>query len=284
MNAATRAIQAIDAFQQRHRVLAIGVAVSKKVGDDQGGNLAALMAYFGFVCLIPLLMVAVTVLGLVTAHDPAAQARLLDSALRNFPIIGPQIRGDVHALNGSGAALAFGLALTLWSGLGVVRASENAMNTVWNVPLRDRPGFIPSTLRAVVMLCVLGVVTIASTVAAGVGTGGGRWWIAAGGFVISVVLNVALFLLAFRILTAADVSWRDVAPGAATGAVLWTALGAAGGYYISHQLRHASEVYGTFAVVIVLLAWLYVGARLTVYAAELNVVLRDRLYPRSLVR
>ena len=284
MNAASRAVRGIDAFQQRHRALAIGVAVSKKVGDDQGGNLAALIAYFGFVCLIPLLMVAVTILGLVTAHDPAAQARLLDSALRDFPIIGSQIRGDVHALDGTGAALAFGLILTLWSGLGGVKAFENAMNTVWNVALEDRPGFLPSTLRALGMLLILGGVTIGSTLVAGVGAGSGHWWIAAVGFAISLLLNVVLFLLAFRILTAAHVSWRDVAPGAMAGAVAWTALDAVGGYYISHQLRHASEVYGTFAVVIVLLAWLYLGARLTVYAAELNVVLKKRLYPRPLVR
>jgi membrane protein len=284
MERVKQGVRRMDAFQQRHLTLSIGLAVSKKMGDDQGGNLAALIAYFGFVCLIPLLMVAVTVLGLVAAHNPSVQTRLLDSALRDFPIIGPQIRGDVHALNGTGAALAFGLLLTLWSGLGVVKAFENAMNTVWNVPLKDRPGFLPSTMRALGMLFALGVVTIASTLVAGVGAGTGNGWITVGGFAVSTVLNVGLFLLAFRILTAADVSWRDVLPGAVVGAVAWTTLDAAGGYYVSHQLRRASEIYGTFAVVIVLLAWLYLGARLTLYAAEFNVVLRERLYPRSMVR
>lgn len=283
MGVIERWVRRLDAFQQRHPSAAITYAISKKFGEDQAGNLAGLIAYYGFVCLIPLLMVAVTILGLVTAHDPGAQSRLLDSTLRDFPVIGPQIGHDVHALDGGGIVLAAGLLLALWSGLGVVKAFQDAMNAIWNVPFERRPGFLPSNLRAFGMLIVLGSVTLGSTIMAGVVVGSGRGWVALG-LVISLLLNVVLFLVAFRILTAADVSWTDVAPGAVLGALVWTGLDAAGGYYVSHQLRNASEVYGSFAVVIVLLAWLYLGAQLTLYAAELNVVRKHRLYPRSLIQ
>jgi YihY family inner membrane protein len=278
-------VRRFDAFQRGHRWLALPVAVAKTFGDDQAGNLAALIAYFGFLCLIPLLMVAVTVLGEVTAHDPAIRQRLLHSALRDFPVIGPQIGADVHGIQGSGLTLIVGLVLTLWSGLGVAKAFQAAMNTVWKVPFRRRPGLLPSTVRAVLMLVVLGLATIASAALAAIGTSGSAAaWLAAVGFAGAALINVGLFMGGFRILTAADVSWSDVAPGAVLGGIAWTVLCSLGTYYVSHQLRNASTVYGTFAGVIVLLAWLYLGAQVALYAAELNVVRRDRLYPRSLVQ
>jgi membrane protein len=285
VNPIERQVRRLDAYQQRHRWLAVPFAVAKKFGDDQAGNLAAVVAYYGFICLIPLLMVAVTVLGAVTAHNDALRQRLLDSALRDFPVIGPQIGADVHGIQGSGLTLALGIALTLWSGLGVVKSFQTAMNTVWNVPIRQRPGLVPSTVRALLMLAVLGVATIASATLAAIGTSGSApAWVSALGLAGAALVNVGLFMAGFRIMTAADVSWSDVAPGAVLGGLAWTALSSLGTYYVSHQLRSASAVYGTFASVIVLLAWIYLGAQIALYAAELNVVRRDGLHPRSLVQ
>jgi membrane protein len=285
VNPIERQVRRLDAYQQRHRWLAVPFAVAKKFGDDQAGNLAAVVAYYGFICLIPLLMVAVTVLGAVTAHNDALRQRLLDSALRDFPVIGPQIGADVHGIQGSGLTLALGIALTLWSGLGVVKSFQTAMNAVWNVPIRQRPGLVPSTVRALLMLAVLGVATIASATLAAIGTSGSApAWVSALGLAGAALVNVGLFMAGFRIMTAADVSWSDVAPGAVLGGLAWTALSSLGTYYVSHQLRSASAVYGTFASVIVLLAWIYLGAQIALYAAELNVVRRDGLHPRSLVQ
>ena len=108
------------------------------------------------------------------------------------------------------------------------------------------------------------------------------WWVV--GILVSLLLNFALFLLAFRILPAADVSWSDVRTGAIIGAGAWTILQAVGGYYVGHQLNGASSTYGTFAIVIGLLAWMYLGAQITLYAAEINVVKVHRLWPRGMVQ
>jgi YihY family inner membrane protein len=282
MNVLQRTVHRIDEFQQSRRSTSFIFATVKKFGDDQAGNLAALVAYFGFFSLFPLLMVAVTVLGMLTSGNPALRDSVLHSALRSFPIIGTQLGNSVKALNAGGLALALALILTLWSGLGVVKAFENAMNTVWNIPYKDRPNFLKSTARALLMLVVLGVLTLASSLAAGIGSGSHNGWLAAAGFVVGLALNIVLFMCAFRILTAADISWSTVAPGAIVGAVTWTVLEAVGGYYVGHQLKGASEVYGTFAIVIGLLTWLYLGAQITLFAAEINVVKHDHLWPRSL--
>ena len=99
---------------------------------------------------------------------------------------------------------------------------------------------------------------------------------------VSLVLNIGVFWLAFRLGTASEISWRQLRLGAIIGAVVWQVLQAFGSYFISHQLAHASPLYGTFALVLGLIAWLYLQAQLTLYAVEINVVRAYRLWPRSL--
>ena len=284
MNVAEKAVRGADRFHQRRRWLAFPYAVVKKFGDDEAGNLAALVAYYGFFSVFPLMLVFVTILGMVLRGNTGLQDSIVRSALAKFPVVGTQISNNIHSLTGSGLALGVGIALTLWAGLGVVKVMQTAMNTVWNVPYRYRPNFLRSTIRALIMLAVLGVITVASAAAGSVGAASHTWWRVAIGLLVSLLLNFLLFMLAFRILTTENVSWGDVRPGAIIGAVAWTVLQALGGYYVAHQLRGASDTYGTFAAVIGLLAWIYLGAQVTLFAAEVNVVKKRRLWPRGIVQ
>jgi YihY family inner membrane protein len=284
MDAARRIAGRVDQAHQRHPWIAFPVAVMKKFGDDQAANLAALVAYYGFFSLFPLLLVFLTILGMVLQGNPDLQRRIQESALADFPVIGDEISKNVHFLQGSGLALVVGLALALWAGLGVLKVMQTAMNTVWNVPYRRRPNFFVSLFKALLMLVVLGVITVASAAAGAVGAGSGSWLLGIAGIAISLLLNFLLFLMAFRILTTEDLSWGDVWPGALFAAAAWTALQAVGGYYVSHQLEGASATYGTFATVIGLLAWIYLGAQMTLLAAEINVVRKRRLWPRGIVQ
>ena len=101
------------------------------------------------------------------------------------------------------------------------------------------------------------------------------------GVVLALAINLALFITAFKWLTATELRWRDVLPGVIVAAVLWQLLQHLGGYYVDHVLKKTGPLYGLFAVVLGLLAWLYLGAQLTVIAAEINVVKKQRLWPRS---
>ena len=284
MQAAERLLRRVDEQHQRRAWIALPYAVMKKFGDDQAGNLAALIAYYGFLSLFPLMLVMVTLLGLLLRNNPGLRATIKASALANFPVIGDDISRSVQSLRGSGLALAVGLVVAVWAGVGVLKVLQTAMNTVWNVPYRHRPNFFTSLLRALITLFVLGVITIASAAAGSVGAGSDNWALGIAGVAISVVLNLVLFLLAFRILTTAEVTWGDVFPGAAVAALAWTVLQAVGGYVVSHQLQGASDTYGTFATVIGLLAWIYLGAQVTLFAAEVNVVRKRRLWPRAIVQ
>jgi len=274
-------IRRFDDFQQRHRPLAIPVAVIKKFGDDQAGSLAALMAYYAFFSLFPLLLVMVTVLGFVLHGDLHAQRAVEKSVLGQFPIIGQQLQ--VHALRGRTIALVIGIAGALLAGLGITQAAQNAFYRVWAVPFKHRPDFLRRRLRGVALLASLGVLFLISTVASGLVTGGlGGPWVKVAGIAISLLFNFGLFLASFRLLTAATIPTSCLWVGVIAASVLWEILQVVGGIYVGHFLRHTSSTYGLFALVLGLLAWLHLGAQTTLYAAEINVVLARSLWPRSL--
>lgn len=276
----------IDTFQQRHAVLAFPLAVVKKFGDDQAGYLCALLAFFGFLSLFPLLLVLVTVLGVLLHGNPSLQHRLLNSALADFPVIGQQLRTNINGFGRSGFGLAVGIVGSLLGARGLADAAQYALNKLWAVPYVRRPGFPFNWLRSYGIIAVLGLGVLATTGLSGIGAWGGHGVFGMGVQVASVVLslavNMGLFWLAFYLATAREVSWRDQWLAAALAGIVWQALQIVGGLIVAHQLRHSSSLYGVFGVVLGLLAWLYLQARLTVYAVEADVVRIRHLWPRSM--
>jgi len=282
---AERQVRRIDRFQQRHVVLAFPWAVAQKFGNDQAGGKAALMAYYGLFALFPLLLLLATILGFALAGDPALRARLIDSAVSNIPVIGDQLKSDVHPLEGNTVALIVGIAGTIYGSLGVGFASQNAMNTVWNIPYVQWPNIWLRYARTFGVIGLLALAVISSTglatFATAIAHGPAATVLAVAG---SVLVNLGLFLLAFMVLTAEPLRPRDVAVGVVTATVFWETLQLLGTWIVSRGLAHASPTYGVFAIVITLLSWLYLGAQLTLLAAEINVVLRYRLWPRSVTQ
>jgi uncharacterized BrkB/YihY/UPF0761 family membrane protein len=177
----------------------------------------------------------------------------------------------------------FGIVTALLAGLGVTGAAQNALNRVWAVPMKSRPDFLRSRLKGLLLLVVLGGMFLLATVASGLVAGGlGGPLAKVAGIGVSLLLNFALFMASFHLLTSIEVAPRELVPGVLFAGVMWELLQTAGGIYINHVVRNASSTYGLFALVIGVLTWLHLGAQLTVYGAEINVVLARRLYPRSL--
>ena len=275
-------IRKLDGFQRSHPWVGFPYAVVKRFGDSGAGSLAAGLAYYGFFSLFPLLMVFTSVAGIVLRDRPDLQDQLLDSALAQFPVIGTQIRNNVGQIDGSGLTLAIGIVLALWAGLGAVRAAQVAMDTVWDVPRKRRRGTPASIAMALVMLAVLGVFVLGGAVLAGLATGASGTAGTVLALAGSAVLNVVLFAVAYRVLTVTDLTWRQVLPGACLAGLGWTVLLSLGGWIVADRVSSSSDVYGTFALVIGLLAWIYLGAQLTLYGAEVNAVQQHGLWPRSL--
>lgn len=278
----TSMVEQLDRWQQSRRVPGLLFAVVLKYRSDGGGRWATLLAHYGFVSLFPFVFLLVTLLGSALPGDPAWQHRILHSALAGLPISGP--RASVASVHESASATLVGLLLAIYGGGAVLRTAHAALDVVWATPAGSVGAYVRTHLRVAASGAVLLVVTIAAAVAGGLTTSAsslpGETRLLS--LAISTLLSTGVFLFVFRTLTEARATWRSVAPGALTGALGWTLLHLIGGIYIQHVVRQASPTYGTFAVVIGILAWLYLQARLLLLAAELNVVLAKGLWPLAL--
>jgi YihY family inner membrane protein len=285
MNPFEKLMRHFDAAQQRFRPAALIFGVVKKFGDDNAGILVSNLAFSAFLCVFPLLLLLVTVLNIVLAGDPGARNSLLHSTLHEFPVIGSQLGSQIHGLQRSSViGLIVALLGLLWGTTGLAQSGLFSMSQVWNLPGPDRPNFVTRLGRSFAFLAVLGSGLIVTTGLAGFGTFG-RHNLVLGilSEVLAIVVNIATYFGAFRVLTPKVVHSRQLVAGAILGGVGWTILQAIGGYLIGHDLRNDSTTYGTFGVVLGLVAWIYLGSQVTIYAAELNTVLARHLWPRGLV-
>jgi len=285
MNPVERAIRSVDATQRRFTPTAFVFGVVKKYGDDNGGVLASNLAYSAFVSLFPLLLVLVTILGLAAAVDAAFKAEVLRAVAGQVPLIGNQLTGNVHQLKRSSIiGLIVGFVGLVWGSAGLAQAGLFTMEQVWNLPGPARPGYVQRLGRAGLFLALLGGGVIVTTALASLST------YLHDGLAVKIPLelmtaafNVGMYIGAFRALTPKGVPTRSLLPGAVTGGILWTVLQVLGTYLVHHFL-HSDSVYGVFGTVLGLLAWIYLAVEITVYSAEINVVLARRLWPRSIVQ
>lgn len=282
---ALRAVRAVDRWQQARGLTAVPYAVIKKAGEDRAGSLAAVVAYYSFLSLFPLLLVLVTVVAIAVDGNPELRMQLLDTAFSQFPVVGEQLRSNVSAASGSGVAIAIGVVVSAWAGMGAIISMQDALNTLWRVRVQRRPGFVSLRLRSLGGLGLLAGVIVIAVALSGVAAAGSSFGSVAriAVAILALAVNIALFALAFRLLTVHRTSWRAVLPGAAMAGIGWSILQSIGAVYVDHVVAGASQTYGSFAVVLGLLAYLYLLSQLALYAAELNTVLADHLWPRSLV-
>ncbi|OBK44939.1 YihY/virulence factor BrkB family protein [Mycobacterium kubicae] len=274
----------LDKLQRRNRALGLVIAVIYKYVDDQGGYLAALITYYAFVSLFPLLLLLTTGLGVLLAGHPELQAQILQSTLSQFPVIGSQLH-QPEGLSGGTTAVIVGVLGALYGGLGVGQAVQNAMNSVWDVPRNNRPDPFRSRRRSLMLLLVLGSAAITATVLSAIGHATG--WLGPFGKIgvslVAVGINAFICLVAFRVTTTRELTYRQVLPGALAAAFIWQILQWFGAGYVGHVVKSASATNSVFALVLGMLAFLFLVSSTLVLCAEINVVLVERLYPRALL-
>jgi len=274
----------LDRLQQRHRGVGFAIAVLYKYVDDQGGYLAALITYYAFVSLFPLLLLMTTALGVLLAGNAELQQQVVEAAMGQFPVIGSQLQRP-DELGGGPVAVVIGIAGALYGGLGVGQALQNAMDTVWAVPRNNRRDPIRSRLRSLLLIFILGSAAITATAlsAAGRATETLGWVGKAGLAITAIAINAAICVVVFRVMTARHLTYRQVLPGALIAAVIWQLLQWFGAGYVAHTVTTASATNSVFALVLGLLAFLFLISVSLVVCAEVNVVRVDRLHPRALL-
>ncbi len=271
-----------DNWQRRHRVTAVSYAVVKKFGDDDANSYVVGLGWFGFVAIYPLLLAVVTIFGFVGA---ASLGHRFVATLHQFPIVGPQFDAahGSSRLHGSAVALTFGLLGLIYGAQGVTQTAQQAMVRVWNIPQLDAPGFLPRLGRSLAGLAVIGGSFVINSALATYATGNGHHVFVRTAVLLAMTLvNIGLYAAAFRCLTPSTIASRSLVPGAAFAALGFTFLITLGCGLVQHQVRNSSQTYGQFGIVIGLVAFLFLLAKISLYGAELNPVLARGLWPRGL--
>jgi membrane protein len=281
-------VSGADRTQRRTPSLGVPIALIYKFFDDQGNYLAAIITYYAFVAIFPLLLLASSIFGFLLQDRPGLQREVLNSALNQFPIIGDQL-GRPEGLTGSATAVVVGGLAALYGSLGLGQAIQNAVNVAWSVPRNSRPNPVLLRLRSLLLLLTGGLALLAVTTVSVLGSStqvfGGdiditlRWLIR----LVTVLVMMLMFTVLFRLAGARRLTMRQAAPGALLVALLWQALQILGTFYVTSVLTQTSEMNKTFGLVLGLIGLIYVAAVMAMLGIELNVVLVRHLWPRALL-
>ena len=256
-------------------------ALISKFYADRGPHLAAMVAYFALLSFVPLIFLALALLGLV--HRADASDFLVRELTRAFP--GTSLKSILtllHRVQDNAATLGIigGVAL-LWSSLSLFSALESALNIVYGRPNRS---FLKGKAVAATVMVSSIVTLFVSLVVGAFGVEVLKRYapgVVGNGIVAYVVsiavslLGVFLFLLAvYRVLTNASVTVRDVLPGAIFASVLLEASFQVLPVFV--QLAGINVTLRVLGGPAILLLWLYVMANVIVFGAELNWWLSER--------
>jgi membrane protein len=282
-----RALDAVDRGQRRFPPVGVPLAVIYKYFDDQGNYLAAIITYYAFIAIFPLLLLGTSILGFILQGNPGLESDLLDTALGQFPIIGDQL-GQPEGLQGSTAGVVIGGLVALYGSLGLGQALQNALNIAWSVPRNSRPNPLLLRLKSLGLLLTAGLALLVLSVLSALGSStevlgdtiaSYRWPIVIG----SVLVMTTVLAVLFQFGAARSHDFRSALPGALTVAVLWQTLQYLGTLYVTNVLTETNQMNQTFGLVLGLIGLLYIGAVMGVLGIEVNVVITRRLWPRALL-
>jgi YihY family inner membrane protein len=283
MNLITTIIYRIDLLQRRYRLSAFIYAVVKKYGDDQAGYQSALLTYYGFLSLFPLLLVLTTVVSLIPGSHTALQATIIKGTTNYFPTLGNQLSAHAGGIHKSGIALFVGIIFTFYGARGVADAFRYGVNQIWRVPRVDRDGFPKTLIKSLSIIAVGGLGFIGAAVIVGFTATAGHGIVF---HILSILIDLVIFYWLFTYLLTISlpkhIPVKDLRSGALAAAVGLVVLQALGGYLLKRELKNLDSLYSNFAVVLGLLFWIYLQAQMVYYCVEIASVKADGLWPRSL--
>lgn len=273
----------LDNYQRQNKLVGFCNAVIKKYSEDEAGYRAALLTYYAFLAIFPLLLVLTTVLKLVFHNYPGLRSQIMDAAFTYFPLIGNDLQQNIHGLGNTGWALAVGVLLTLYGARGVANAFRTGLNHLWGVPFVGRGGFPGTLLRSLGIVLLGGMGLLLAPVLSGYAVGFSHGWnYRILSFLVTAIILFWVFVMITRLAIAKSFTLKNIWLGTLIVVVGLLILQSLGTYLLTHQLRNLNNLYGTFALVLGLMFWLYLQAQLIFYAVEVDVVRTKKLWPRSL--
>ncbi|HLG90787.1 MAG TPA: YihY/virulence factor BrkB family protein [Candidatus Saccharimonadales bacterium] len=278
-------LRKLDSFQQKHKPTAFTAAVFKKYADDDGGYLAALITYYAFLSLFPLLLVATSAVHFVLKNQPELQSRVIDAINNYFPALSDDLQSSILGFDTSGFALVFGVLITIYGVRGGAATIRYTFNRIWKVPKEKQIGFPLSALHSLLIVLVGGgglvLAAILSSYAAGLTDAAAYRLIP---IAVSFLTLVCVFYLVFSLgINSREPTRKDLFISALSAAIGIQILQFVGFYLVTHQLQSLSTLYGAFAVVLGLLFWIYLQAQVLLLAAFAGAVHAKRLWPRRLI-
>ncbi|HUR14928.1 MAG TPA: YhjD/YihY/BrkB family envelope integrity protein [Mycobacteriales bacterium] len=233
--------------------------------SDNGSDLAALLTYYGFLAVLPMLLAAVTLLAMLLPGHPELRNRVLESSLVQFPVVGDELRASVHEQPGI-AGLVTGLVVGFLGARGFCLVLQRSVDAIWAVPVKMRPSWLRRELRTLSLIGVIGAgALVTSALAAAAGSSLLRLLLLA----LVLPATAALLLAALRVVAPDAVPTRDLVIAAASASVGLVVLQVVGSRLVVY-LTESQSKYGDFALVLGLLAWIYLQARLLVLALEIG--------------
>jgi uncharacterized BrkB/YihY/UPF0761 family membrane protein len=278
----------VDRLQRRWPVLGVPIAVLYKYFDDQATYLAVIITYYGLFAVLPLLLLATSILGFLLQGNPDLQREVLDSALAQFPVLGDEFRRP-EGLTGSTPAVIAGALAAAYGAMGLGAAVQNAINVAWSVPRNSRPNPVLLRVRGLLIVAFGGLVVLALTIVSVLASNTSVFtWLEGTPMrllarVVSVLVVAAALVVLMRLAVGRAARDRTTVPGALLTAVLWHLVQQLGALYVTHVLAGADSVNQTFGLVLGLMAALFLVSIGGLLGIEANVVIGRRLWPRALL-
>lgn len=278
-------LKKLDSWQQKFKPTAFAAAVIKKFSDDDGGYLAALITYYVFLSLFPLLLVATTVIDFLFIDYKELHTRIIAGINEYFPALSGQLQNSIAGLQSHGWRLLIGLLIAIYGARGGAAALRYTFNKIWEVPKKAQLGFPLSALHSLLIVLVGGGGLVLAAVLSSYAVGVSDVFIYR---LIPLALSfaslVGVFYIVFSIsINSREPSRKDLLISALAAAIGVQILQLIGGYLVTHHLKSATSLYGTFAFVLGLLFWIYLQVQILLLAAFAGVVHARKLWPRKLL-
>jgi uncharacterized BrkB/YihY/UPF0761 family membrane protein len=273
----------LNIYQQNHKLTAFVIAVIKKYDEDQGGRQAALLTYYSFLSLFPLLLVLTTITDTIIGKNDHIKNTIIKGLTNYFPLLGSQLETQVHRLHVYGFATVIGLLFTLYGTRGVANSFISGMQDMWRIPKEERLTFPKSFYKSIGIVLIGGSGLLAASIIASITSSAGHGWIfRLLSILINLILLTGLFTLLINVSLPKHVTLKEIRTGATVGAVALVILQLIGGLVLAHELKHLSALYSYFAVALGLIFWLYLQSQVIYYSIEIAIVSSRGFWPRSL--